>query len=1377
MQDIFEAIFLKILNMSLTASYIILAVLIVRLLLKRAPKKYSYALWAVAGFRLVCPVSFKSVISIFSLRPFAMELEASESLPQAAEIVHIPADIEFMAQPEIYTGLPAVNAVVNDSLPAATPMYSANPMQYIIFFGMLLWMLGIVVMLTVSLVSLWRLRLSLRTATRLGEDVWQSENVFSPFIVGLFRPKIYIPYGLAEPRLGYVLAHERAHIRRLDHMVRTLAYLVLCLHWFNPLVWLAFHLMGRDMELSCDEKVLGRMGDKAEYSETLLSFATRRRFPAPTPLAFGESSVSQRIKNALKWHRPKVWVSAVALLLCVAVIVSCAANPKDDESGPPVLWGEWVPKECVYLTPVMSWFPFGGDNGLIYSINEDGIRVDDHESGDFLYGYGALWGWQDFPYSDEEWQEMFLLYENNFAAPISSLYDEVLYQPLIGNRTDRVFVEGESEVDAFLMLCDGELWFVSTNKDSKGQKLISSIYALQKQEELGMASFAYPDGTSNEPGIEISFADHFESVKVSTSGGCVSAFANGDTVGGADTSTVVPEGGSFFWCPIQNDSERPEAYNLAQSAVIRLSAGNGTQMCSIYVSYDDGVYTLRPVGKGVELFQTGEKTAELDFGAYAYADTKVSPTDIPAGSPWALFAGLDVGSVSSLMIDGDPAAVLNSPELEVLKVQVVEALLHVEPDEVYIGRGGPWQWTLSLGIDDGESEIKLGYCGELVEVQLEGAAAEAYPADGGVWVIRNAALTELLQSLTRSAVTEFEFSLSPNRYADSGLAVRLDVPDADRIEITSYARSFSENGSVRENSASEELWGGFDVILRPALDSDGNNYPDLLAESGGLLFTVWQDGKYAQCRLFYEGANLRPTPDSMGKTADYSVYLEGPFEASADSENGVITLSIDEDWLKPTPQYYLSTLKYSDVAGFELNGELDGRILAAGLRDQQLVKILAAVEPGEVELRQSGLIAHSCEAVLETDYTSIVLRYMNGEVELSFPDGKFDAAGVWYIVNDELSAFFEGILARAAEEFDILSGDAEDVKSIYLQAPAWQANGSRVMLDEAAVEKLLKLLGEGKKTVMAYPGHEASMQASIWYTLTLTYESENGDINGDLIYIPSEGGYAYRLTGTYGSGGDPGYVRVESDELWETLKSLAGMIDRDELPGLTISFTNFSGTEATSLGVDFASGEGVGPSAHSSISRGGYTSSKDIEPMEKGVEYVSTYSAKSLGAVAGFETVYISFELDGRELGTYAFDREALWGGTLKCSLSEGGEFSAELQGYWDTTIADIYGESAIFGYADMSAAIDAVLEYMENTDPEANVTLMSLGYDEALSQKKADAFAKQYGDDEAIVLVSSFEVERSWGAFTPQTYYRDWEWVLTRQSGGDWVLRTWGYG
>ncbi|MBE7016591.1 MAG: hypothetical protein E7420_00335 [Ruminococcaceae bacterium] len=486
MEDILVSAFEKILNMSITGGYIILAVLLARLILRSAPKKYSYALWAVALFRLICPVSFKSVISVFALKPFDIKLKDTALSSQTAEIVHIPENIGLMAQPEIQTGISAVDAAVNESLPVATPMYSANPMQIWEFFGMLLWIVGIAAMLAISFIGLWQLCRRLRTATLLESNVWQSENVQSPFIIGFFKPKIYIPYGLEGAALGYVLAHERAHIKRGDHVIRTLAYLVLCLHWFNPLVWLAFWLAGRDMELSCDEKVLGRMGGRAEYSETLLSFASPRRFPAPTPLAFGESGVARRIKNALKWKRPRLWISVVALVLCAVVIAACAANPKVEDDGWE-LGGRWTAVECVYQNPTHASSHFAGDAGCIYDFHGegDGLAILDSVTGEWRGGYSSFagWKWQEFPYSDEQWENLFVLPESALSQGISGQYDEILYMPLIGNDTGEPIDISEAQVDCFLMGVDGELWFVKMEAEANEQPLISSIFALVPAED------------------------------------------------------------------------------------------------------------------------------------------------------------------------------------------------------------------------------------------------------------------------------------------------------------------------------------------------------------------------------------------------------------------------------------------------------------------------------------------------------------------------------------------------------------------------------------------------------------------------------------------------------------------------------------------------------------------------------------------------------------------------------------------------------------------------------------------------------------------------------------------------------------------------------
>ena len=191
-----------------------------------------------------------------------------------------------------------------------------------------LWLTSVAVMLIVGIVRYLRIKGTLGDAAMLEKGAYASDAVRVPFILGLFPPRVYVPAGLEGKALDFVLAHERAHLRRGDPWMKLLSYLLLSVHWFNPLVWLAFWFMSRDMEMSCDERVLSGMEGNAEnYSRTLLSFAAGRRFPAPAPLAFGESDIKSRIKNALRWRRPKLWVTILAVILCLAVIAVCIANP------------------------------------------------------------------------------------------------------------------------------------------------------------------------------------------------------------------------------------------------------------------------------------------------------------------------------------------------------------------------------------------------------------------------------------------------------------------------------------------------------------------------------------------------------------------------------------------------------------------------------------------------------------------------------------------------------------------------------------------------------------------------------------------------------------------------------------------------------------------------------------------------------------------------------------------------------------------------------------------------------------------------------------------------------------------------------------------
>jgi beta-lactamase regulating signal transducer with metallopeptidase domain len=320
-----ESVFLRVMDMSVSAAVVITVVATLRFVLRGAPKKWRYLLWSAAAFRLACPVSFRAAFSIFRLRPPA----ASATAPAAAaELSYIPRAVTPMvrvSQPPVpVTGVPVPVAT------AAPPVQAAaiDPLQLLLTVGTYLWLAGVAVMLIIGFVRYARMKRLLADAVRLDKGVFASDAITTPFLLGLLPARIFVPAGLEEKELDYVLRHERTHLRRFDHWVKLLGYLLLSLHWFNPLVWLAFYLMSRDMEMSCDERVLSDLsGEAKDYSRTLLSFAAGKRFPAPAPLGFGESDVASRIKNALRWRRPKLWVTVLAVLLCLAAIAACTANP------------------------------------------------------------------------------------------------------------------------------------------------------------------------------------------------------------------------------------------------------------------------------------------------------------------------------------------------------------------------------------------------------------------------------------------------------------------------------------------------------------------------------------------------------------------------------------------------------------------------------------------------------------------------------------------------------------------------------------------------------------------------------------------------------------------------------------------------------------------------------------------------------------------------------------------------------------------------------------------------------------------------------------------------------------------------------------------
>ena len=338
-----QNIFLTVWNMSLTGSIIIVFVLLARLCLRKAPRVFSYALWAVVLFRLLCPISISSVFSVLHFTKAAepvsqsvvstmnyRSVEMPEFVP--IEVDRSPAETSAYVAPEVERPkmeapvLPDNTADVPE-MPAASAKTTREPAWY----AMTVWLAGLGVMLAYNVCSCVRLFRQIEGAVHLRKELYLADYIPTAFVLGVLKPKIYLPSYLTPEEQGYIVAHERCHIKRKDHIFRLLAYLALCLHWFNPLVWLAFVLSGKDMEMSCDEAVIRMYGPRirVEYAQSLLRLATGHRSFALTPLAFGEGDTKERVVNMSKWKKPKLLASVAALIACVAVLVACAVNPME----------------------------------------------------------------------------------------------------------------------------------------------------------------------------------------------------------------------------------------------------------------------------------------------------------------------------------------------------------------------------------------------------------------------------------------------------------------------------------------------------------------------------------------------------------------------------------------------------------------------------------------------------------------------------------------------------------------------------------------------------------------------------------------------------------------------------------------------------------------------------------------------------------------------------------------------------------------------------------------------------------------------------------------------------------------------------------------
>ena len=312
------AVFLKLLNLSISASWLVLAVLVLRLISKRSPKWVNVLLWGIVALRLVLPFSIESALSL---------------IPSAETVS--PAAVQFDPAPTITSGVSVIDNAVNPSLSehfSAVPTASVNPLYVWTEIAGWVWLIGLGAMLLYALVSYLRLRRRVRVSLPIQDYIYLCDAISSPFILGVVKPHIYLPPGLDEVQRQNVLAHEQAHLARRDHWWKPLGFTLLAVYWFNPVLWLAYTLLCRDIELACDERVIRTMDESAvkTYSTVLLACSMPRKAVITCPLAFGEVGVKERVRNALRYKKPAFWVVAASVAVCVVVAVCFLTNPPTD---------------------------------------------------------------------------------------------------------------------------------------------------------------------------------------------------------------------------------------------------------------------------------------------------------------------------------------------------------------------------------------------------------------------------------------------------------------------------------------------------------------------------------------------------------------------------------------------------------------------------------------------------------------------------------------------------------------------------------------------------------------------------------------------------------------------------------------------------------------------------------------------------------------------------------------------------------------------------------------------------------------------------------------------------------------------------------------
>lgn len=502
-------VFLKLLNMSITASWMIFAVLCVRFLFRKIPRWVDCVLWGVVAIRLVLPFPIESV---FSLQPSAEPIK-SNTMVEGKILPYVPS---------VDSNLSIVENAVNPILMEVFEYQESErvaPLQVITEVAGTVWICGMMILLAFALGSMVRLYLLVRESVHYEDNAYICDTVKSPFILGIIRPRIYLSSDLSEDKIDYIIAHERAHLRRKDHLWKPLGYLLLCIYWFNPLCWIAYIMLCKDIELACDEKVIKNMSfyDKKEYSRVLLSCATQRHLVVVCPLAFGEVGVKERVKSVLNYKRPAFWITIVGIMACVIIAACFLTNPSgeyqiritipagstadfcysDEEISPkgdtltiengdglgdtevillPVEYREENAYEATYMTPGMpvkmdvekgAWFKIGvniqnsttEDIHVYVSVRDVEIRIASEESEDEH---------NDLPKTD--------------SSEVNTLTSEELVNQIIGNSYyeregfEEVKLTYVSIEDDDWIYYNDEPWETDAQRDELAQHALKELY-------------------------------------------------------------------------------------------------------------------------------------------------------------------------------------------------------------------------------------------------------------------------------------------------------------------------------------------------------------------------------------------------------------------------------------------------------------------------------------------------------------------------------------------------------------------------------------------------------------------------------------------------------------------------------------------------------------------------------------------------------------------------------------------------------------------------------------------------------------------------------------------------------------------------------------